>query len=150
MVAEGEAAPDFTATTDAGERVSLSDFRGKPVVLYFYPKDNTPGCTKQACGFRDAFKEYQEQGAIVLGVSPDDAASHRKFKEQYELPFTLLVDSEHEVADAYGAWGEKSFAGRRYMGVIRSTFVIDPDGNVARAMYGVNAERNPTEVLEAL
>jgi thioredoxin-dependent peroxiredoxin len=150
MVAEGEAAPDFELESDSGATVRLSELRGKPVVLYFYPKDNTPGCTKQACGFRDAFKEYQEQGAIVLGVSPDDAASHRKFKEQYELPFTLLVDSEHTVADAYGAWGEKSFAGRRYMGVIRSTFVIDPDGNVARAMYGVNAERNATEVLEAL
>ena len=150
MVAEGEAAPDFELESDSGATVRLSELRGKPVVLYFYPKDNTPGCTKQACGFRDAFKEYQEQGAIVLGVSPDDAASHRKFKEQYELPFTLLVDSEHKVADAYGAWGEKSFAGRRYMGVIRSTFVIDADGNVVRAMYGVNAERNPTEVLEAL
>ena len=150
MVREGDPAPDFELESDGGTTVRLSELRGKPVVLYFYPKDNTPGCTKQACGFRDAFKEYQERGAIVLGVSPDDAASHRKFKEQYELPFTLLVDSEHEVADAYGAWGEKSFAGRRYMGVIRSTFVIDPDGNVARAMYGVNSERNPTEVLEAL
>jgi thioredoxin-dependent peroxiredoxin len=150
MVREGDPAPDFELESDEGGTVRLSELRGKPVVLYFYPKDNTPGCTKQACGFRDAFREYQERGAIVLGVSPDDAASHRKFKERYELPFTLLVDSEHEVADAYGAWGEKSFAGRNYMGVIRSTFVIDPDGNVARAMHGVNAERNPTEVLEAL
>jgi peroxiredoxin Q/BCP len=149
-VREGDPAPDFELESDEGATVRLSELRGKPVVLYFYPKDNTPGCTNQARGFRDAFREYQERGAIVLGVSPDDAASHRKFKEQYELPFTLLVDSEHEVADAYGAWGEKSFAGRTYMGVIRSTFVIDPDGNVARAMYGVNAERNPTEVLEAL
>jgi peroxiredoxin Q/BCP len=150
MVREGDPAPDFELESDEGATVRLSELRGKPVVLYFYPKDNTPGCTKQARGFRDAFREYQERGAIVLGVSPDDAASHRKFKKQHELPYTLLVDSEHEVADAYGAWGEKSFAGRRYMGVIRSTFVIDPDGNVARAMYGVNAERNPTEVLEAL
>ena len=150
MIEEGKPAPDFELESDEGATVKLSELRGKTIVLYFYPKDNTPGCTKQACGFRDALREYQDRGAIVLGVSPDDAASHRKFKTQYELPFTLLVDSEHEVADAYGAWGEKSFAGRNYMGVIRSTFVIDPDGNVARAMYGVNAERNPTEVLEAL
>jgi len=150
MVREGDPAPDFELESDEGASVRLSELRGKPVVLFFYPKDNTPGCTKQVCGFRDAFREYQERGAVVLGVSPDDAASHRKFKERYELPFTLLVDSEHEVADAYGAWGEKSFAGRNYMGVIRSTFVIDPEGKVARTMYGVNAERNPTEVLEAL
>jgi peroxiredoxin Q/BCP len=150
LVTEGELAPDFALESDTGETVTLSSFRGQKVVLYFYPKDSTPGCTKQACGFRDALSEYQERGAVVLGVSPDDAASHRKFKERYELPFTLLVDSEHEVAEAYGAWGEKSFAGRNYMGVIRSTFVIDPDGTVAQTMYGVNAERNPTEVLEAL
>jgi len=150
LVTEGEPAPDFTLEADTGEAVTLSSLRGKPVVLYFYPRDDTPGCTKQACGFRDAYREYQERGAVVLGVSPDDPGSHRRFKEKYALPFTLLADPRHEVADAYGAWGEKKYAGRTYLGVIRSTFVIGPDGNVARAMYGVNAERNPTEVLAAL
>jgi thioredoxin-dependent peroxiredoxin len=150
VVEEGRPAPDFTLTSDSGEEVTLSSFRGAPVVLYFYPKDDTPGCTKQACGFRDAYREYQERGAVVLGVSPDDTGSHRKFKEKYGLPFTLLADPGHDVADAFGAWGEKQYAGKTYMGIIRSTFVIDPEGNVARAMYGVNAERNPAEVLEAL
>ncbi len=150
MVEEGAAAPEFELEADDGQTVRLSDLRGKPVVLYFYPKDDTPGCTKQACGFRDAFGEFQRHGAVVLGVSPDDVASHRKFKEKYTLPFPLLADTQHEVADQYGVWGEKSYAGKTYMGVNRSTFVIDADGKVARAMYGVNAERNPDEVLEAL
>jgi peroxiredoxin Q/BCP len=150
LVEEGSPAPDFELEGDGGETIRLSELRGKPVVLYFYPKDDTPGCTKQACGFRDAYREYQERGAVVLGVSPDDTGSHRKFKDKYGLPFTLLADPEHEVADAYGAWGEKKYAGKTYLGIIRSTFVIDPEGNVARAMYGVNAERNPAEVLEAL
>jgi thioredoxin-dependent peroxiredoxin len=150
LVEEGSQAPDFELESDEGAKIRLSELRGKPVVLYFYPKDDTPGCTKQACGFRDAYREYRERGAVVLGVSPDDAGSHRKFKEKYALPFTLLADPQHEVADAYGAWGEKKYAGRTYFGVIRSTFVIGPDGKVARAMYGVNAQRNPTEVLAAL
>jgi thioredoxin-dependent peroxiredoxin len=150
LVEEGKPAPDFELESDEGATVRLSELRGKPVVLYFYPKDGTTGCTKQACGFRDAYREYEERGAVVLGVSPDDTGSHRKFKEKFSLPFPLLADPEHEVAEAYGAWGEKNYAGRTYMGIIRSTFVIGPDGNVARAMYGVNAERNPTEVLEAL
>jgi thioredoxin-dependent peroxiredoxin len=150
LVEEGKPAPDFELETDEGATVRLSDFRGQPVVLYFYPKDDTPGCTKQASGFRDAYAEYRRRGAVVLGVSPDTVASHQKFKAKYGLPFTLLADPEHEITDRYGAWGEKSFAGRKYMGVVRSTFVIDADGNVARAMYGVNAERNPTEVLQAL
>ena len=150
MIEEGQPAPDFELETDEGTKVRLSDFRGRPVVLYFYPKDDTTGCTKQARGFRDAYREYEERGAVVLGVSPDSVASHQRFKAKHQLPFTLLADPEHEVADAYGAWGEKSFAGRKYTGVIRSTFVIDPEGTVARAMYGVNAERNPSEVLAAL
>jgi peroxiredoxin Q/BCP len=150
MVAEGESAPDFELESDEGTTVRLSDLRGKPVVLYFYPKDDTPGCTKQARGFRDAYREYEERGAVVLGVSPDTVASHQKFKQKYNLPFTLLADPEHQVSETYGAWGEKSFAGKTYIGVIRSTFVIDAEGKLARAMYGVNAERNPTEVLEAL
>ena len=150
MLQEGTPAPDFELVSDEGTTVRLSELQGKPVVLYFYPRDDTPGCTKQACGFRDAYDEYRERGAVVLGVSPDDAASHVKFKQKFRLPFTLLADPGHEVADRYGAWGERSFAGKTYMGIIRSTFVIDPDGNVARAMYGVNAERNPAEVLAAL
>jgi peroxiredoxin Q/BCP len=150
VIEEGKPAPDFDLESDEGATVRLSELRGKPVVLYFYPKDDTPGCTKQACGFRDAYDEYRERGAVVLGVSPDDTSSHQKFKEKYQLPFTLLADPGHEVADRYGAWGERSFAGKKYMGIIRSTFVIDPEGKVARAMYGVNAERNPEEVLAAL
>lgn len=141
MVEEGKPAPDFELETDEGGAVRLSELRGKPVVLYFYPKDDTAGCTKQACAFRDVYSEFQERGAVVLGVSPDSAASHRKFKEKYGLPFPLLADPDHDVAERYGAWREK---------LIRSTFVIDPDGTVARAMYGVNPERNPGEVLEAL
>ena len=150
MVEEGTAAPDFELEADDGSTVRLSDLRGSPVVLYFYPKDNTPGCTKQACGFRDSFGEFRRHGAVVLGVSPDDVESHRRFKQKHTLPFKLLADPEHRVAETYGVWGEKSYAGKTYMGINRSTFVIDPEGNVARAMYGVNAERNPDEVLAAL
>jgi peroxiredoxin Q/BCP len=150
MLREGDPAPDFTLTSDSGEAVTLSSFRGRPVILYFYPKDDTPGCTKQATGFRDLDDQIRARGATVLGVSPDDVDAHRKFKEKYGLPFTLLADPEHEVAEAYGVWGERSYAGKTYMGIQRSTFVIDADGNVARAMYGVNAERNPEEVLAAL
>ncbi|MEX2212346.1 MAG: thioredoxin-dependent thiol peroxidase [Gaiellaceae bacterium] len=150
MVEEGKPAPDFELESDERTTVRLADLHGKPVVLYFYPKDDTPGCTKQACGFRDAYGEYEARGAVVLGVSPDDTGSHQKFKQKYGLPFPLLADPDHAVADRYGAWGEKSFAGKTYEGVIRSTFVIDADGNVARAMYGVNAERNPADVLAAL
>ncbi len=150
MVEEGAPAPDFELPTDEGNPVKLSDFRGKPVVLYFYPKDDTPGCTAEACGFRDAYSEFRERGAVVLGVSPDDEASHVRFKEKYSLPFTLLADPEHEAADAYGVWVERNMYGRKSMGIKRSTFVIDPDGRVAKAMYGVNPERNPAEVLEAL
>src|SRR5262249_52736527 len=132
VVREGDVAPDFTLTSDAGEAVTLSSLRGKPVVLYFYPRDDTPGCTKQACGIRDAYGEFQAKGAVVLGVSPDDEGSHVKFRDKYDLPFTLLADPDHAVADQYGVWGEKKFAGRKYMGVTRSTFVIDGDGNVAK------------------
>jgi peroxiredoxin Q/BCP len=137
VVSEGEPAPDFTLTSDTGESVSLSDFRGKAVVLYFYPKDDTPGCTTQACGIRDAYGEFERAGAVVLGVSPDSVERHVKFREKYGLPFTLLADPEHEVAERYGVWGEKRFAGRKYMGVSRSTFVIAPDGTVATVMRKV-------------
>ena len=150
MLREGDPAPDFELQSDEGTAVRLSDLRGRPVVLYFYPRDDTPGCTKQACGFRDAYGEYEQRGAVVLGVSPDDVESHAKFKSKYGLPFTLLADPEHEVAELYGVWGEKSFAGKTYMGINRSTFVVGPEGTVARAMYGVNAERNPDEVVAAL
>jgi peroxiredoxin Q/BCP len=150
VVSEGEPAPDFTATTDSGERVSLSDFRGKPVVLYFYPKDDTPGCTTQACGIRDAYEEFERAGVVVLGVSPDSPAKHVKFKEKYGLPFTLLADPEHEVAERYGTWGEKRFMGRTYMGVSRTTFLIAPDGTVAKVMHKVKPGTHADDVLAAL
>ena len=150
MVEAGKPAPDFELTSDSGERVKLSDFRGRPVVLYFYPKDDTPGCTVEACGFRDQHATFQERGAVILGVSPDDEASHVKFKQKYDLPFTLLADPEHEVSEAYGVWREKNYAGRKYMGVHRSTFVIDEQGNVAKAIYGVKPKGHPEQVLAAL
>jgi peroxiredoxin Q/BCP len=150
VVEEGQPAPDFELASDSGERVRLSDLRGKPVVLYFYPKDDTPGCTKQACGLRDAWSEYRERGAVVLGVSPDDEASHAKFKEKYSLPFTLLADPGHAVAAEYGAWGEKRNYGRTYEGIIRSTFVIGPDGTVVKTMRNVKPDGHAERVLAAL
>ena len=150
MVEEGKAAPDFELTSDEGEKIKLSDFRGKPVVLYFYPKDDTPGCTKQACALRDGYAEFLNRGAVILGVSPDDKASHVKFKNKYQLPFTLLADPEHEASEAYGVWGERTFAGRKYMGITRSTFVIDSDGNVTKAMRGVKPDTHAEKVLAAL
>jgi peroxiredoxin Q/BCP len=150
VVEEGQQAPDFELASDAGERVRLSDLRGKPVVLYFYPNDDTPGCTKQACGLRDAWSEYRERGAVVLGVSPDDEASHAKFKEKYSLPFTLLADPGHAVAAEYGAWGEKRNYGRTYEGIIRSTFVIGPDGTVVKTMRNVKPDGHAERVLAAL
>jgi peroxiredoxin Q/BCP len=150
MVEEGQPAPDFTLESDTGEQVTLSQYRGQPVVLYFYPADDTPGCTVQAQGFRDDWEAYQRRGAVVLGVSPDDVASHARFREKYELPFTLLADPDHRVADLYGAWGEKTLYGKKYIGIIRSTFVIDPEGNVATAMRNVRARGNSEKVLAAL
>jgi thioredoxin-dependent peroxiredoxin len=150
VVTEGEPAPDFTLTSDAGERVSLSDLRGKPVVLYFYPKDDTPGCTAQACGIRDAYGEFERSGAVVLGVSPDDVKRHVKFKQKYGLPFTLLSDPEHEVAERYGVWGEKRFMGRTYTGVQRSTFLVAADGTVAKVMHDVKPAAHADDVLAAL
>jgi len=150
MIAEGQEAPDFELTSDAGETVKLSDLRGKPVVLYFYPKDDTPGCTTQACGIRDAYGEFERAGAVVLGVSPDDERSHVKFRNKYELPFTLLADTEHEVADRYGVWGEKKFMGKKYMGVNRSTFVIDEGGKVKKVFEKVTPATHADDVLAAL
>jgi len=150
MVEEGKPAPDFTLTTDSGETVTLSDLRGKPVVLYFYPKDDTPGCTRQACDIRDGWAAFQRAGAVVLGVSPDKEASHAKFKAKYDLPFTLLADTDHAVSEAYGVWGEKSFAGRKYMGVERSTFVIGADGDVVKVMRKVDPKTHAGDVLALL
>ena len=150
MVEEGAPAPDFELASDEGETVTLSALRGKPVVLYFYPKDDTPGCTTEACEFRDAYDHFREQGVEILGVSPDTEASHQKFKSKYELPFTLLADPEHQAAEAYGVWKEKKNYGKTYMGVERSTFVIDADGKVARAMRGIRPAGHAAQVLETL
>jgi thioredoxin-dependent peroxiredoxin len=150
LLREGQPAPDFQLESDTGETVKLSDLRGRPVVLFFYPKDDTPGCTTEACEFRDAYDVFRERGAEVLGVSPDDVASHEKFKRKHELPFTLLADPDHSVAQTYGVWGEKKFAGKKYMGINRSTFIIDPAGNVARTMLGIKPAGHAAQVLESL
>jgi peroxiredoxin Q/BCP len=150
MVEEGKPAPDFELTSDTGERVKLSDLRGKPVVLYFYPKDDTPGCTTQACGIRDVYSDFRQRGAVVLGVSPDDEASHVKFKEKYSLPFTLLADPDHAVAQEYGVWKERNRYGKKSMGIERSTFVIDAEGNVAKEMRRVKPDTHAADVLAAL
>jgi len=150
VLEEGQPAPSFTLPSDSGEEVSLEALRGKPVVLYFYPKDDTPGCTKQACGIRDAWGEFERRGAIVLGVSPDSVKKHGKFREKYALPFTLLADEDHAVAEAYGTWVEKRFAGKKYMGVERSTFVIDAEGNLAKVMRRVKPDTHADDVLAAL
>jgi thioredoxin-dependent peroxiredoxin len=150
VVEEGKPAPDFELTSDTGERVRLSSLRPRPVVLYFYPKDDTPGCTTQACGIRDAWDAFEATGAVVLGVSPDDEASHVDFKSKFGLPFTLLADVGHRVADEYGVWGELTFDGQTFPAVIRSTFVIDEDGVVTKIMREVNPESHAADVLAAL
>jgi peroxiredoxin Q/BCP len=150
VVEEGKPAPDFELASDTGEHVKLSGLQGKPVVLYFYPKDDTPGCTRQACDIRDAWGEFERAGAVVLGVSQDGEESHAKFKAKYGLPFPLLADDGHKVSEEYGVWGEKSFAGRKYMGVERSTFVIAPDGTVAKVMRKVDPKTHADDVLAAL
>ena len=143
-------APDFELLTDAGQPLRLSSLRGRPVVLYFYPKDDTPGCTTQACGLRDDFPRFEEAGAVILGVSPDGAASHRKFREKYQLPFTLLADTEHAVAEQYGVWKEKSMYGRKYWGVERTTFVIDAGGRIAAVLAQVKPAGHARDVAGAL
>jgi peroxiredoxin Q/BCP len=150
VVEEGKPAPDFELLSDTGETVKLSSLRGRPVVLYFYPKDNTSGCTTQACAIRDAWPDFQSAGAVVLGVSPDDVASHVKFRNDFDLPFSLLADTDHAVAEAYGVWAEKSRYGRTYMGIVRSTFVIDADGNVIKILASVQPATHAAEVLEIL
>jgi len=143
-------APDFSLTNDRGEVITLSDLRGGPIVLYFYPRDDTPGCTAQACGIRDVWTELRKKGAVVLGVSPDSPKKHAKFKEKHGLQFTLLSDEEHEVAEKYGTWVEKSMYGKKYMGMERSTFVIDADGNVTTIMRKVKPAEHADDVLAAL
>jgi thioredoxin-dependent peroxiredoxin len=150
MVEEGKPAPDFELTSDAGETVKLSDFRGRPVVLYFYPKDDTAGCTAQACGIRDAYGEFRQRGAVVLGVSPDNEASHVRFRDKYSLPFTLLADPDHTAAEDYGVWVEKTAYGKKKMGIERSTFLIDSEGKVAKVMRRVKPDTHADDVLAAL
>ena len=147
---EGDVAPDFELPSTAGKALMLSSFRGSKVVLYFYPEDDTSGCTTEACQFRDLDEQYSDTGADVWGVSPDGAASHHRFREKYDLPFTLLSDVDHEVATRYGAWRLKENYGRQYMGIGRSTFLIDPDLRIARAWPTVKADGHAAKVLEAL
>ncbi len=147
---EGDKAPEFKAVTDKGESLTLKGLKGKHVVLYFYPKDDTPGCTVQACGLRDAYREFEKAGAVVLGVSPDSVKSHVKFIQKHQLPFTLLADEDKAIAQAYGVWGEKSFMGRKYMGNHRVTFLIGPDGRIAKNWPAVKPEKHAEEVLAAI
>jgi peroxiredoxin Q/BCP len=150
MLKVGDKAPAFTLEADGGARVSLSQFKGRNVVLYFYPKDDTSGCTTEACEFRDQWSSVKATGAVVLGVSPDSPASHDKFKAKYRLPFPLLADPDHAVAEAYGAWGEKSMYGRKYQGILRSTFIIDEAGRVIVVFPKVKPKGHAAEVLAAL
>lgn len=147
---EGDKAPDFSATTNGGGTISLAELKGKSVVLYFYPKDDTSGCTKEACGFRDHFKEFEKAGAVVLGVSTDPVKSHDKFVNKYNLPFMLLADEDKRIVQAYGVWGEKSFMGRKYKGTFRVTFLIGPDGRIRKIWPQVKPEEHGQEVLAAL
>lgn len=150
MLSANLPAPDFELPDETGKLHKLSDYRGKFVVLYFYPKDDTPGCTTEACGFRDNYSAYTQAGAVILGVSPDSAKSHTKFKNKYELPFTLLADEDHAVCEQYGAWGLKKFMGREYDGVLRTTFVIGPDGLIKQVFEGVKPDGHSQEVLAAI
>jgi len=143
-------APDFTLRSDSGESVTLSGLRGRPVVLYFYPRDDTPGCTVEACEFRDAWGDVEKAGAVVLGVSPDDVPSHGRFRTKFQLPFPLLADPDHRVAELYGVWGEKSMYGRTFFGILRTTFVIDPGGRVRQVFERVKPKGHAARVLEAL
>ena len=147
MVKEGNKAPAFNLESTSGEKIALKDLAGKTVVLYFYPKDNTSGCTKEACNFRDDFAKYKRKGAVILGVSPDSVKSHQNFTEKYSLPFPLLVDKDHKIAEKYGVWVEKKMYGRTYMGIQRATFVIGPDGRIKKIFGKVKVDGHSAEVL---
>ncbi len=147
---EGDVAPDFTAPTGGGGKVSLSDFKGRNVILYFYPRDSTPGCTIEACAFRDEFAVFKQKGAVVLGVSTDSAGSHDKFAAKHKLPFTLVADDDKQIVRAYGVWGQKSFLGRKYQGTYRVTFLIGPDGRIKKIWPAVKPAGHAKEVLAAL
>ena len=150
MLEIGQTAPAFTLQDQNGTWHSLEMYRGRKVIVYFYPKDMTSGCTAQACGFAERYPQFREKGAVILGISKDTVASHKKFHEKYGLPFPLLSDPEHKVIEAYGAWQEKKMAGRTYMGIVRSTFLIDEEGRIARTMLNVRGKENPQMVLDAL
>jgi len=149
MLNEGDIAPDFTTKDQNGNTVKLSDFKGKRVVLYFYPKDDTPGCTKEACSLRDSFDVFEEKGIKILGVSTDSEKSHQKFITKYNLPFDLLADTEKEIVEAYGVWGEKNMYGKKYFGINRTTFLIDEDGKIVKIFKKVKVDEHADEVLEA-
>jgi peroxiredoxin Q/BCP len=149
-ITKGTQAPDFTLADETNTTQRLSDFRGRPVILYFYPKDDTPGCTTEACNFRDDYSAYVEADVVILGVSPDSSQSHAKFKEKYGIPFSLLADDGHKVCDMYGVWGPKKFMGKEYVGVLRTTFLIDTNGRVARVFENVKPAEHSVEVLAAL
>lgn len=150
MLEVGTKAPDFTLPDENGHLVSLHDYRGQKVILYFYPKDNTAGCTKQACGFADLYPQFQEKGAVILGVSKDSIASHKRFKDKFHLPFTLISDTELEIIKSYDVWKEKKSRGKVTMGVVRSTYLIDEEGLIEKAFCNVKAVKNPSDMLEAL
>jgi len=147
---EGDLAPDFTAPASGGSTVSLSDLKGKHVVLYFYPKDDTPGCTKEACGFRDAYDQFTKAGAVVLGVSVDPVKKHDKFIDKFNLPFALVADEDKAIVQKYGVWGQKSFMGRKYMGTLRVTFLVDPKGRIKKIWPNVKPDQHAAEVLAAI
>jgi peroxiredoxin Q/BCP len=149
MLKPGNKAPAFTTKDAAGRTIKLKDFKGQKVVLYFYPKDDTPGCTKEACSFRDDFAIFKKRGINVLGISPDSEASHKKFAAKYKLPFTLLSDPDHAIADSYGPYGQKKFMGRTYMGILRTTFLIDENGKIKRVFEKVKPDEHAREVLDA-
>ena len=150
MIIEKQTAPDFTLQSDMGESITLSTFRGRKVVLYFYPQDDTPGCTTEACNFRNDYDTYRDAGVVILGVSPDSPSDHTKFKEKYSLPFSLLADEEHQVCNLYGVWGPKKFMGREYEGVNRTTFLIDSNGKIKKVFENVKPDGHSAEVLAAL
>ena len=148
-ISSGKSAPDFTLLDENGEERKLSDYRGNPIVLYFYPKDDTPGCTKEACNFRDDYSAYQKAGITILGVSPDSPKRHANFKAKYDLPFTLLADTDHKVCELYGVWGVKKSYGREYEGVFRTTFLINGEGKIIKVFENVKPADHSAEVLQA-